>query len=113
MFVADRLSEYIADSGFRGFSASNQQRIVTMLWAWSMPRHQHMYNTKAASLHSSWLQKLWGNLETMRKVLANKYFDVIVGSNVNRYTHAYTPYKFLAEGLIDFLLDDKPSALRD
>ena len=113
MFVPDRLSEYITDPCFRGLSASNQQRIVTMLWAWSMPRHQHMYNTKAASLHSSWLQKLWGNLETMRKVLADKYFDVIVGSNVNRYTHAYTPYKFLAEGLIDFLLDDKPSALRD
>jgi hypothetical protein len=49
----------------------------------------------------------------MRSVLGPRYFNVAVGSNVNHYTHAYKPYRFLAEALIDFLLDERPCTLRD
>lgn len=113
MFVPDRLAEYVGDDHFRGLSAVNQRRIVTMLWAWAMPRYQHKYSTVLASFHCHWLQRLWGNLDTMRRVLGPRYFKVAVGSNVNHYTHAYKPYRFLAEALIDCLLDDQPCALRD
>jgi predicted transcriptional regulator len=113
MFVPEGLAEYVRDDHFRGLSASNQRRIVTMLWAWSMPRYQHKYNAVLASFHSSWLRGLWGNLEAMRSVLGSHYFNVAVGSNVNHYTHGYKPYRFLAEALIDFLLDDRPCTMRD
>jgi hypothetical protein len=49
----------------------------------------------------------------MRSVLGSHYFKVAVGSNVNHYTHGYKPYRFLAEALIDFLLDDRPCTMRD
>ena len=113
MFVPDRLAEYVRDDHFRGLSVSNQRRIVTMLWAWAMPRYKHKYSTELASFHSDWLQRLWGNLRTTRSVLEARYFRVVPGSNVEHFTNGYKPYRLLAEALVDFLLDDQPCALRD
>jgi hypothetical protein len=102
MFVPDHLAEFVRDDHFRGLSASNQRRIVTMLWAWSMPRYKHKYSTVLASFHSDWLRGLWGNLRTMHSVLGPRYFNVAPGSNVKHYTNGYKPYRFLAEALVDF-----------
>ena len=113
MFVPDRLAEYVRDEHFRGLSVSNQRRIVTMLWAWAMPRYKHKYSTELASFHNRWLQGLWGNLRTTRSVLEARYFRVVPGSNVEHYTNGYKPYRLLAEALIDFLLNDQPCTLRD
>lgn len=113
--IPERLPRFIAQNcePFSSLKPTHQFCITAMLWAWAMPRYQHCYNPRYASFQSKWLQRLWGNLQTMRKTLGDTYFSVLSGSNYEHFTHGYIPRQALGSALIDYLLDESPDVLRD